>query len=654
MTRKFFVGGNWKMNGDKKMIDGICAFLNQSAGVTDVDVIVAPPALYMTYVKDQLKNSVKVSAQNCYKVPKGAFTGEISPAMLKDLGVEWVILGHSERRHIFGESDQLIAEKTVHALENHVNVIFCIGEKLEEREAGKTKDVNFRQMQALVDKKVDWTNIVIAYEPVWAIGTGKTASPEQAQEVHLWIREFLKDKVSSDVAEKTRIIYGGSVTAENCVDLGKKPDIDGFLVGGHSQVMSSQYINEPVTTGKVILHTTVGDIEIELWTKECPLACRNFIQLCMEKYYDGTIFHRLVKGVDFIIQGGDPTGTGQGGESIYGKPFKDEFHQRLRFNRRGLVGMANAGKDDNGSQFFFTVGNEVRELDKKHTLFGKVVGNTVFNMLKMTEERLKEKKEKKREKKPVETKKLNLLSFGDEAEEDEMEVDQVNKVLNKKGKSAHDVLSDDAKLSKQVAVTADEMADYEPTEDAERDASTVSSIRAKFAAKRKIEEVDDDGKDEDFEKMIDDERRKQERERMCVQEEQSEAMKLYHGLKLKFKSKAKDLVKTKDPNRESQTMSMLERFQKRLAASNQSAILHDKKIVIKEDEEEKPEEKKFGIDLDAEDVAGDDWMVHKFEAEDEDPNVSKAKDANLREESEDWYDIHDPRNKMNQRRRGEV
>nr|CDJ84808.1 Peptidyl-prolyl cis-trans isomerase domain containing protein [Haemonchus contortus] len=443
--------------------------------------------------------------------------------------------------------------------------------------------------------------------------------------------------------------------------------------------MSSQYINEPVTTGKVVLHTTAGDIEIELWTKECPLACRNFIQLCLEKYYDGTIFHRLVK--DYIIQGGDPTGTGQGGESIYGKPFKDEFHQRLRFNRRGLVGMANAGKDDNGSQFFFTVGNDVRELDKKHTLFGKIVGNT----------RVKEKKEKKREKKPVETKKLNLLSFGDEAEEDEMELDQVNmwylqrsyknlvQVLNKKGKSAHDVLSDDAKLSKQVAVTADEMADYEPEEDAERDASTVSSIRAKFAAKRKIDEVDDDGKDEDFEKMIDDERRKQERERMEAmqaelkamqkehikalrgskpkpekeEEEQSEAMKFYHGLKLKFKSKSKDIVKTKDPSRENQTMSMLERFQKRLAASSQSAILHDKKIEIKEDEE-KPEEKKFGIDLDAEDVAGDDWMLHKFEAEDEDPNVSKAKDANLREESEDWYDIHDPRNKMNQRRRGEL
>ncbi|VDL83240.1 unnamed protein product [Nippostrongylus brasiliensis] len=422
----------------------------------------------------------------------------------------------------------------------------------------------------------------------------------------------------------------------------------------------------------------------------------------MEKYYNGTIFHRLIISSKVEI-----------------RPVRDVAEKAYTESHlRGLVGMANAGRDDNGSQFFFTVGNDVRDLDKKHTLFGKIVGNTVFNMLKMTEcdvddnerprtihkitgvdvltnpfddikprERVKEKKEKKKEKKPIETKKLNLLSFGDEAEEDEMEVEQVNKVLNKKGKSAHDVLSEDPKLSKQVAVTADEMADYDPVryfsfKDADRDASTVSSVRAKFAVKRKIEEVDDDGKDEDFERMIDEERRKQERERMEAMqaelkamqkehikalrkpkekddveqaEEQTEAMKMYYGLKLKFKSKAKDIVKTKDPTRENQTMSLLERFQKRLAASNQTAILHDKKIEIKEPEKEKEdEEEKFGVDLDAEDTVGDDWMMHKFEARDEDPNVSKAKDANLREESEDWYSIHDPRNKMNQRRRGEI
>jgi len=122
----------------------------------------------------------------------------------------------------------------VHAIASGVNVIFCIGEKLEEREAGQTKEVNFRQLQAIVDKQPNWGSIVVAYEPVWAIGTGKTASPEQAQEVHAWIREFLKEKVSAEVSQSTRIIYGGSVTADNCVELGKKPDIDGFLVGGAS------------------------------------------------------------------------------------------------------------------------------------------------------------------------------------------------------------------------------------------------------------------------------------------------------------------------------------------------------------------------------------------------------------------------------------
>ncbi|KHN82461.1 Triosephosphate isomerase [Toxocara canis] len=234
MVRKLLVGGNWKMNGDKKMIDGIVAFLNEGAVVPNVDVVVAPPAPYLAYVKEHVKEGIEVAAQNCYKVPKGAFTGEISPAMIKDLGLKWVIIGHSERRHIFGESDLLIAEKVVHAIESGLQVIFCCGEKLDEREAGKTKEVNYRQIQAVVDKKVDWSKVVIAYEPVWAIGTGKTATPEQAQEVHAWIRDYLKQHVSAAVAETTRILYGGSVTADNAHELGKKPDVDGFLVGGAS------------------------------------------------------------------------------------------------------------------------------------------------------------------------------------------------------------------------------------------------------------------------------------------------------------------------------------------------------------------------------------------------------------------------------------
>lgn len=146
--------------------------------------------------------------------------------------------------------------------------------------------------------------------------------------------------------------------------------------------MSNIYIQEPPTSGKVLLKTTVGDIDIELWARECPKACRNFIQLCLEGYYNGTTFHRLVKG--FIVQGGDPNGDGTGGESIYGQPFKDEFHSRLRYSRRGLVGMANSGKDDNASQFFFTFG-AAPELENKNTLFGKVTGDTVFNMLKLEE-----------------------------------------------------------------------------------------------------------------------------------------------------------------------------------------------------------------------------------------------------------------------------
>jgi len=146
--------------------------------------------------------------------------------------------------------------------------------------------------------------------------------------------------------------------------------------------MSNIYIKEPATHGKVLLLTSAGDIEVELWPKEAPLACRNFVQLCLEGYYRGCVFHRVIP--KFIAQGGDPTGTGEGGESVYGKPFKDEFHSRLRFVRRGLVAMANAGRDDNGSQFFFTLG-PAKELDNKHTIFGQVAGDTVYNLPRFEE-----------------------------------------------------------------------------------------------------------------------------------------------------------------------------------------------------------------------------------------------------------------------------
>lgn len=233
-NRKFFVGGNWKMNGNKESIDGIIKFLNEGNLSADTDVAVAPPACYLEYTRGKLNEKVNVVAQNCYKVEKGAFTGDISPAMIKDIGCQGVILGHSERRHVFGESDQLVGEKVAHALSAGLMIIPCIGEKLEEREAGKTTEVCFRQLKAIADNVSDWSKVVLAYEPVWAIGTGKVATPDQAQEVHAELRKWLTSNVSKEVSDSLRILYGGSVSASNCKELAQKPDIDGFLVGGAS------------------------------------------------------------------------------------------------------------------------------------------------------------------------------------------------------------------------------------------------------------------------------------------------------------------------------------------------------------------------------------------------------------------------------------
>jgi len=225
------------MNGDKKSLDSIIKMMNESiCGKTllNTEVVCSPPTCYLEYVRLRMAYGMGVAAQNCWKAEKGAFTGDISPAMIKDLGCEWVILGHSERRNVFGESDDLIGEKVSHALESGLKIIPCIGEKLDEREAGKTEEVVFRQMTHIARNIKDWKHVVIAYEPVWAIGTGKTATPDQAQEVHLALRKWLLDNVSADVAKKTRILYGGSVTGKNCRELATKPDIDGFLVGGAS------------------------------------------------------------------------------------------------------------------------------------------------------------------------------------------------------------------------------------------------------------------------------------------------------------------------------------------------------------------------------------------------------------------------------------
>ncbi|KAJ3349661.1 triosephosphate isomerase [Entophlyctis luteolus] len=237
MPRKFFIGGNWKMNASKGLVDTIVGNLNAVEWNTDeIEVVIAPPAPYLDLVRSKAKSEVGVSAQNIFYEKKGAFTGENSSEFLKDLGITWTILGHSERREIFKESDEVTAKKVAFAIAEGLSVIACCGEKLEEREANLTTDVVFRQLKAIADvlSPTDWSRVVIAYEPVWAIGTGKVATPQQAQDVHAEIRAWLAANVSAEVANETRILYGGSVSAKNSADLQTQQDIDGFLIGGAS------------------------------------------------------------------------------------------------------------------------------------------------------------------------------------------------------------------------------------------------------------------------------------------------------------------------------------------------------------------------------------------------------------------------------------
>ncbi|KAI9573032.1 Triosephosphate isomerase [Boletus coccyginus] len=238
MARQFFVGGNFKMNpGSVEQKKNIVAILNNADLDPSTEVVIAPPTLYLVPLKELVRKEIQLSAQNCYFKTSGAFTGETSPTQLVDAGIPYVIIGHSERRTLFHETSELVGNKTKAALDASLKVILCVGETLAEREAGRTTEVVNVQLQAVVDVLKDatyWSNIVIAYEPVWAIGTGKVATVAQAQEAHAEIRQFLKKKVSEGVAETTRIIYGGSVTAANSKELATQRDVDGFLVGGAS------------------------------------------------------------------------------------------------------------------------------------------------------------------------------------------------------------------------------------------------------------------------------------------------------------------------------------------------------------------------------------------------------------------------------------
>jgi triosephosphate isomerase (TIM) len=231
---RYFIAANWKMNktiGETR--EFLDAFLPMVKDAADVEIVVAPPFTALSAASEKVKGSnIKLSAQNLFWEEKGAYTGEVAAGMLLDAGCRHVIVGHSERRQYFFEDDSVVNRKIKAALKAGLGIIFCVGESLEEREAGKTFDVIRREIEAGL-AEVDCDNIVVAYEPIWAIGTGKTATAEQAREVHAFIRKILAS-LYGNKAEQIRILYGGSVTPDNVDGLMACRDVNGALVGGAS------------------------------------------------------------------------------------------------------------------------------------------------------------------------------------------------------------------------------------------------------------------------------------------------------------------------------------------------------------------------------------------------------------------------------------
>jgi triosephosphate isomerase len=233
MTRKILIAANWKMN---KTVKESLSFIKEFKSLikTNNEIVIAPPFTALEEAKKAIKNTnIKLAAQNMHQEEEGAFTGEISAGMVKEL-CEYVILGHSERRQFFGETNKLINKKIQTALKHKLKVILCIGETLEERESNKTMDVIKTQIEGCLNGMNGMENITIAYEPIWAIGTGKTATTEQAEEVHKGIRELLSKTYDKNTASKTLILYGGSVKPSNIENLIEMENIDGALVGGAS------------------------------------------------------------------------------------------------------------------------------------------------------------------------------------------------------------------------------------------------------------------------------------------------------------------------------------------------------------------------------------------------------------------------------------
>jgi triosephosphate isomerase len=239
--RKYLIGGNWKCNGTLASAKELIETLNKAGPIpANAEVVVAVPFIHIPLALSALRDDIEVAAQNCGVNDKqGAYTGEICASQLVDMGVTWVVIGHSERREGFsmaGEDNELVVRKVKVAVDAGLKVMFCIGEKKEEREAGTTMDVCAAQLSPAIKmlSEDDWSKISIAYEPVWAIGTGLTATPDMAQETHVGIRKWIAVNVSETVAKSVRIQYGGSMKGANAKELLEQPDIDGGLIGGAS------------------------------------------------------------------------------------------------------------------------------------------------------------------------------------------------------------------------------------------------------------------------------------------------------------------------------------------------------------------------------------------------------------------------------------
>ena len=233
--RKHIVAGNWKMNNDLAQTQALISDLKKQTQVSDAEVMVAPTFTNLYNAFEALRlHDIEVVAQNMHFAKNGAYTGEISASMLKSVGVKTVILGHSERRAYFDETVEILTQKVDTALENDMRIIFCFGEELNDRKTNNHFKVVESQIKNSLFHLPDsvWSNIVLAYEPVWAIGTGETASPEQAQEMHAFIRSLVLNKYNNDIAENVSVLYGGSVKPGNAKEIFSKPDVDGGLIGG--------------------------------------------------------------------------------------------------------------------------------------------------------------------------------------------------------------------------------------------------------------------------------------------------------------------------------------------------------------------------------------------------------------------------------------